>query len=169
MLYETEIQAPGEELVLVRDFAAPLDLMWRVWTEPDLLMQWWGPENFTAPSSSVDLSPGGRWQVTMQGPAGTEFAGEYPIDAKILEADPPGRLLMELDFDADDVPGGTMHIEMDIRLEALGPGVTRQTIRQKFTSAAVRDANLARGAKEGWNGSFAKLDRLLAARDGSAG
>jgi uncharacterized protein YndB with AHSA1/START domain len=47
-------------LVVSRVFNAPLDLVWRTWTDPELLMQWWGPDLFTCPFAKMDVREGGR-------------------------------------------------------------------------------------------------------------
>jgi len=61
--------APTQDLVVTRILDAPLDLVWRAWTEPEHVMHWWGPQHFTSPSASVDLRVGGRYVFAMQAPA----------------------------------------------------------------------------------------------------
>ena len=48
------------ELVLTRLIAAPRAKLWRAWTEPELLKQWFAPLPFTAPVAELDVRPGGR-------------------------------------------------------------------------------------------------------------
>ena len=69
---------------------APRADVFRAWTDPEELQAWWGPGAFTTPSASVDLRPGGRYELVMQPPGGdTRFvlAGEY------REVRPPERLV----------------------------------------------------------------------------
>ncbi|MBS1978252.1 MAG: SRPBCC domain-containing protein [Bacteroidetes bacterium] len=57
------------ELVVSRIFEAPLDRVWRMWTDPALVMQWWGPDHFTCPSAVMDFREGGTSIVCMRAPA----------------------------------------------------------------------------------------------------
>ncbi len=59
-------------LVIEREFDAPRELLWKVWTEPDEVAKWWGPEGFTTPRDTIeiDLRPGGACKMTMVGPDG---------------------------------------------------------------------------------------------------
>lgn len=171
----TRIETPGTDFVLTRVFDAPQHVMWRVWTDPDLLARWWGPEGFTNHGCAVELRPGGRWQVTMRGPAGTEFDQDYPVNSTIVELDPPNRLVMAgagEDYPEDwlehynrflsgDRRETQVETVMEVLLEPLEGGRTRQTIRQSFKSAEARDAILKMGAEQGWEGSFVKLDELF--------
>lgn len=62
------------DLVLTRVFDAPIDLVWRAWTEPDYVKRWWGPTGFTAPVAEIDLREGGRALVCMSSP---DFGDHY--------------------------------------------------------------------------------------------
>jgi len=171
----TTVETPDADFVMIREFDAPPELIWRAWTDPDLLARWWGPEGFTNHECVVEPRIGGRWQVIMRGPEGTEFDKDYPIKSTIVELDPPHRLVaaggseeypddwMEQynSFMAADEQNSSVDIVMELTLEALPGGRTRQTMRQTFKSAQARDAAMKMGAEQGWNGSFVKLDGLL--------
>ena len=60
-------------LFIQRIFAASRDRVWKAWTDPDLIAQWWGPAGFTAPVIEVDLRKGGRYLFSMRSPVGQEF------------------------------------------------------------------------------------------------
>lgn len=68
-----ESNAETFELVSRRKLNAPRDLVYRAWTEPELLAQWWGPNGFTNTIHTFDLRPGGVWEYTMHGPDGTDY------------------------------------------------------------------------------------------------
>ena len=51
-----------QELVIIRIFDAPRELVFKAWTEPEYLRQWWGPSGYTTPHCKIDLHPGGKWQ-----------------------------------------------------------------------------------------------------------
>jgi uncharacterized protein YndB with AHSA1/START domain len=61
------------ELLLTRVLDAPIELVWEVWTDPEHIANWWGPEGFTNTISKMDLKPGGEWDLVMHGPDGTDY------------------------------------------------------------------------------------------------
>lgn len=65
----TEDQEPiKEDIVIRRIVDAPVDLVWRAWTEPDYVRRWWGPKDFISPSAKVDLREGGAYTFCMEAP-----------------------------------------------------------------------------------------------------
>jgi uncharacterized protein YndB with AHSA1/START domain len=62
------------EMRLTRTFEAPVEDVWRGWTEPEQFMQWWGPTGFTSPLAEMDVREGGQSLVCMRAPA--EFGGQ---------------------------------------------------------------------------------------------
>ena len=68
-----------ERMVITRVFDAPRELVWKAWTDPKYVMQWWGPKGFTAPVCKIDFRVGGKFLCCMRTPDGQEFwnAGEY--------------------------------------------------------------------------------------------
>lgn len=58
---------------ITRIFEASRALVWRAWTDPQQLMRWWGPAEFTAPTGQIDLRVGGKYLFCMQGPDGTKI------------------------------------------------------------------------------------------------
>jgi uncharacterized protein YndB with AHSA1/START domain len=57
-----------EDIVVKRIIDAPVDLVWKAWTEPEYVMRWWGPKHYTSPSAKVDLREGGKFLFCMQAP-----------------------------------------------------------------------------------------------------
>jgi uncharacterized protein YndB with AHSA1/START domain len=68
-----------EQMVVTRIFDAPRELVWKAWTDPKYIMQWWGPKGFTAPVCEMDFRVGGKLLCCMKAPDGQEFwnAVEY--------------------------------------------------------------------------------------------
>jgi uncharacterized protein YndB with AHSA1/START domain len=68
-----------ERMVVTRVFDAPRELVWKAWTDPKYVMQWWGPKGFTAPVCKMDFRVGGKFLYCMRAPDGQEFwnGGEY--------------------------------------------------------------------------------------------
>ena len=63
----------GRELVISRLLNAPVELVWKMWTDPEHIARWWGPNGFTNTIHEMDLKPGGEWNLTMHGPDGTDY------------------------------------------------------------------------------------------------
>ena len=61
------------ELLLTRVLNAPIELVWEVWTNPEHISQWWGPNGFTNTITKMDIQPGGEWDLVMHGPDGTDY------------------------------------------------------------------------------------------------
>ena len=61
------------ELNITRELNAPIELVWEVWTDPEHLAKWWGPDGFTNTISKMDMKPGGEWDLVMHGPDGTDY------------------------------------------------------------------------------------------------
>ncbi len=57
-----------EDLVVTRIIDAPLEMVWKAWTEPEHVMRWWGPKYYTSPSCKIDLREGGKYIFCMRAP-----------------------------------------------------------------------------------------------------
>lgn len=71
------------ELVVTRIFDAPVDLVFKVWTEPAHLEKWWGPNGFTNSIHKMDVRPGGEFVLTMHGADGTDYPNKIVYDEVI--------------------------------------------------------------------------------------
>lgn len=69
----TKNDTRDRELFLERTLDAPIDLVWEVWTNPEHIANWWGPEGFSNTISLMDVRPGGEWNLVMHGPDGTDY------------------------------------------------------------------------------------------------
>jgi len=65
--------AKGRELVLARVFEAPRGIVWKAWTEPERVKDWWGPKGYTTPACDIDLRVGGRFLLCMRSPEGKDY------------------------------------------------------------------------------------------------
>jgi uncharacterized protein YndB with AHSA1/START domain len=63
-----------KQLIVSRQFDAPVASVWRIWTEPELITRWWGPDKFTCPTAKLDFRVGGTSLVSMKAPA--SFGGQ---------------------------------------------------------------------------------------------
>ena len=151
------------EIVITRVFDAPRELVWKAWTDPELLGQWWGPKGFTSPVNKIDLRVGGKYLSCMRSPEGQDFwsTGVY------REIVPPERLVCTDSFaDADGNPVPASYYGMPgewpaeavitLTLEDEG-GKTKLTLRHAGLPA---DEN-ADMAQTGWAESLDKLAEFL--------
>src|SRR5205823_4423654 len=95
--------APKRELVLTRILDAPRELVFKAWTDPKHLAQWWGPRGFTNPVCEVDARPGGAILIHMRGPDGVV----YPMKGIFLEVVEPERLVFT-SIALEDEQGNTL-------------------------------------------------------------
>jgi uncharacterized protein YndB with AHSA1/START domain len=140
-------------IVIERELDAPRDLVWKVWTDPDEVTKWWGPEHFTTPRDSIefDLRPGGVCRMTMVGPDGEE----YPSDGHFGIVEPPGRLSFgEQTTDHPMIESG----ETTVEFIDLGENRTKVVVTSRMMCAD----ELVSMAEEGWGSQLDKLQALLA-------
>ena len=69
----TKSNTHDRELVISRTLNAPVELVWEVWTKPEHIANWWGPNGFTNTITKMDMAPGGEWNLVMHGPDGTDY------------------------------------------------------------------------------------------------
>ena len=147
----------AQELVMSRVFDAPREVVYRAFTDPDQLAQWFGPVGWSVPrdSVSIDARPGGRQSFTMVNDEDPEMTS--PVRSTFTEVI-ENELLVGSEV-ADHVMGASGPVEFYVRLEFhdAGEGKTRLELRQGPYSAEMEG-----NAREGWGSSFTKLDTLLA-------
>jgi uncharacterized protein YndB with AHSA1/START domain len=94
----------GFEFVIRREFDAPLDRVWRAWTEPERMAKWWGPRDFDIVSLKLDLRPGGACHYLLRSPDGQNMWGKLTY----REIVPMQKLVFVVAF-SDEVGGITRH------------------------------------------------------------
>ncbi len=168
-------------LVIERIFEAPRELVWKAWTESELMQKWWGPEGFTSQSIKIDFRVGGMAILGMHGPAGSPWdrdmysSGVYKeiVSPNDLPAGEAGKLVTT-DYFSDSegnmiepskegqVPNFPKEMTVTVLFEEAGGGKTKlSVIYPKPETAEQLEAMLASGMKEGWNSSLNKLENLL--------
>jgi uncharacterized protein YndB with AHSA1/START domain len=154
---ETIFSAEADQQVVVmsRNFDAPPDLVFKAYTDPQLVPRWWGPARLTTTVDSLDLRPGGTWRFVQKDVDGTEhvFHGVYH------EVQPPSRLVAT--FEYGGAPG---HVLLQTMTFEGVDGGTKLTTRSVFSSMDDRDAMVASGMRDGATESMERLSALLQAR-----
>jgi uncharacterized protein YndB with AHSA1/START domain len=143
------------EILITRVFDAPRELAWQAMTDPEHVVQWWGPRGFTTTIQEMDVRPGGVWTHIMHGPDGID----YPNHSVFQEVVYPERLVFA---HGGSRPGGP---EADFiatwTFETIDDG-TRVTMRMVFPTAAQRDIIVKEyGAVEGAKQTFERLAEHL--------
>jgi len=70
---EIKNDTSDRELIITRLLNAPRELVWDVFTKPEHIKNWWGPNGFTNTIDKMDVKPGGEWEFVMHGPDGTDY------------------------------------------------------------------------------------------------
>ena len=129
-----------DQILIVREFDAPRALVFRAWTEPDLVRQWWHAGRGEMTVCEIDLRPGGSWRYVMVTPDGTEvgFHGEY------REVVPGERIVQTEIYDPfpDAAAVDTLEFE-DL------DGRTRVTMLVQHQLKEHRDAHVGSGMEDG--------------------
>lgn len=135
-------------LRMIRTFHAPVQLMWEVWTRPEHIVNWWGPEGFTSTIHHMDLREGGEWKLTLHGPDGVN----YPNRSVFKEIVPFEKIVFE-------------HFNPHfIATVLLAPEDEATSIDWTllFDTAEMRDIVVkAHKAEEGQKQNFERLDKYL--------
>ena len=156
--HSTENPASDQQtVVLERIFNAPQELVFKAWTDPKLMAQWWGPKYFTNPVCVLDVRPGGAILIHMRGPDGTIF----PMKGEFIEIAPPERLVM-IGRALEEKEGNFLLESLTTVTLVEHEGKTKLTMHAVVTKAAPGAADALAGMEEGWNQSLDKLEDFLA-------
>ena len=141
---ETTVTIPNElEIRVERVFDAPRAHVFSVWTDPELIPEWWGDQTVV---EELDVRPGGTWRFdTGYGVVGGEFR----------EVDPPARLVQTFQN----------HLQT-LEFEDLGER-TKLTQTMRFATTEERDTTMQYGVEEGAKGGFLRVDAVLRKLTGS--
>lgn len=147
-----------KQLVITRQFAAPVALVWKTWTDSSLLDQWWAPKPWKARTKSMDFREGGTWLYAMLGPEGEESWARADFE-KIISQE---RITVNDSFcDAngvvnEDIPG--MH--WVIAFSQVG-AATRVQVTATFSTLEDLETIEKMGFQEGFTMAHGNLDELL--------
>jgi uncharacterized protein YndB with AHSA1/START domain len=145
------VNATGQEVLITRIFEAPRERVFKAWTDPDEVAEWYGPKAFDTPRERIriDLRVGGRYELTM---VQRDGGAEFPVGYEIVELVEPELLVLR----SDPMPDVGVHEATltRVELEDLG-GQTRMTL----TDGPYRESA---HAEAGWSAAFDKLAALVA-------
>ena len=152
-----------QKMVVTRVFDAPRELVWKAWTDPKYVMQWWGPKGFTSPVCKIDFRVGGKFLFCMRTPDGQEGwnGGEYheivpyeKIVSSMYFADSQGNRI-ELEGTEHEAVEGVHDI---VLFEDLGNGQTKLTFIGNEPMESAKNS----GQLEGWKETLDKVAAVVA-------
>lgn len=158
-----------DALVITRTFDAPIEKVWAAWTEPEQIMKWWGPKDFTAPTIKIDFRVGGKYLYCMRGKivpgapdenywsTGTykEIVPHERIVATDNFSDADGNIIKASDY---GLPGDWPdEVIVTFSFKDLGNGKTELTLRHE----GIPGGEMGENTRAGWNQSLDKLAASL--------
>ena len=137
-----------------RVFDAPRALVWKVWTDPEHVAKWWGPEGFTNSIHQMDVKAGGTWSLTMHGPDGTDYANHIDF----VEVRAPKFLA----FNHGGKPGdaGAFFVTAEF-VDVDNLGEQTRIIHTLVLKTAAQAAAVKPHAEPGHETSWARLEKYL--------
>jgi uncharacterized protein YndB with AHSA1/START domain len=148
------------EITITRIFDAPRELVFRMWTDPEHMAQWWGPHGFTNPVCELDARPGGAILIHMRAPDGTT----HPMGGEFHEVVPPERIVFTTFVDGPD--GRILEGHNVVTFEEHG-GKTRLTVQARAVGFVEIAKRMLAGMEPGWTQSLERLEELVG-RSGQA-
>lgn len=153
-------KALENQLVITRIFDAPRELVWKAWTEPEIMEKWWGPRGVFIPVCQMDARPGGRIYIVME--AGEElgkFKGtQWPMEGKFVELDKPKKIV----FNANAINEGKVILEHQTTATFEEEnGKTTMMVHVVVTKALPGSEFAIAGMEQGWNSQFDKLVEFI--------
>ncbi len=148
----TDTLTDNKVLRMERVIAATPERLFELWTDPEELAKWWGPEGFTTPTYAMDVRPGGRWHTTMRRPDGSE----HVVSGIYRAIEPPKRLVFTWGWD-DDAGMRGHETEITVTFEPAPGGTRMMLVQQTFVDTDSRNRH-----EHGWGSSFVCLAREAA-------
>jgi uncharacterized protein YndB with AHSA1/START domain len=146
------------ELILTRIINAPREKVFRAWTEPDLLKQWFAPKPYATPVAELDVRPGGSSLVVMRSPDGKDM----PCPGVYLEVVKNQKLVFTDAFTEAWQPSAHPFMTVVLTFEDAGDGKTKYTARVLHWTVADREKHEQMGFHGGWGLCTDQLAALVA-------
>jgi uncharacterized protein YndB with AHSA1/START domain len=145
---------PGtQDIIMSRVFDAPRELVFKTYTDPALIPQWWGPRGITTIVDKMEVKTGGIWRYIQRGADGSEYA----FSGVYHESLAPERLVYTFEF--EPMPG---HVCLETVKFEDQEGKTKVTVISVFQSVEDRDGMVQSGMEEGAVETWDRLAELLA-------
>lgn len=142
-------------LEITRVIAAPLSRVYELFSDPEALSTWWGPDGFEIPDLDYAARVGGSYRIEMQPPEGDAFF----LSGRFQEVEPLKRLAYTFAWEEPD-PDDVENL-VQLSFKDLGGGTTEVALRQEPFQTEARLAL----HRDGWNDGFDKIERIVAKRN----
>ena len=150
-------EAPSRPtLNMQRVFDAPRELVWRAWSNPEILVLWMGPVEWPAVSATSDFRVGGAWRICLRSPTTGENLWQGGV---YTEIDAPRRLAFTFKWDDSHEDGPPVDTQVTVDLSETPDG---QTIMD-FTHEGLKSGQSLTGHRHGWTSTADRLEAWLAA------
>ena len=155
---------PIKEVVLEKTYNASPETVWQAWTNPEMLKQWWGPDNVSIPECEVDLKVGGKFYIVMEaGEAMGPYKGtKWPMDAEYTVIEPHSKLFYKaLAWTEGDNKEETMIDQTTEIVFAEDNGKTKVTVKASIYKTGPKAKMAAEGMQMGFTQQLEKLNTFL--------
>jgi len=155
---------PIKEIMFERVYDAPIDKVWQAWTDPEMLKQWWGPDNVSIPECEVDLKVGGKFYIVMEaGEAMGPYKGIlWPMLAEFTVVEPHAKLFYNAQAWTEGKKEETTIDQVTEITFAEENGKTKINIRAAIYKAGPGAGMATEGMKYGFDQQLEKLVGFLA-------
>lgn len=157
-VFETDLAA--KKIHVVREFNAPIEKVWKAWTDPDLLEKWWGPKPWVAVTKSMNFTVGGVWLYAMVGPEGQK----HWSNAKFTAIENGSRFAADTVFSDENgtvAPGAPVG-HWDNKFVVIGNNKTKVVVDVSFDDESTIKMMVEMGFEGGFTMGLNQLDELLA-------
>ena len=147
------VNREAKEIVMERVFDAPRELVWKLWTDPDLIPQWWGPRDHKTLVEKMEVRPGGAWRFIQTDAKGNEFA----FSGVFKEIEPPKRIRWTFNFE----PIGPGHELTEVVTFEEFEGKTKMTTKSLYNTIEDLEGMVRSGMEKGANETMERFAELL--------
>ncbi len=151
-----------KEVRITRIFNAPQELVYKAFTNREMMMEWWGPHGFTNPDCEMDAREGGNWKINMHAPQ-MGFPNHW-CKGIFLELNPFDKVVFTTRAFIDENDNAALE-GLNTIILADENGKTKLTLHATLTKLAPGIQAAADGMEQGWNESLEKLDTLVSSFD----
>ena len=151
-------EASPRELVLSRILNAPREKVYRAWTDPEIMKQWFAPKPWSTPVVQTDVRAGGSSYIVMRSPEGSDF----PNRGVYLEVVPNERLVFTDAYTTAWEPSEKPFMTVVLTFEEAGEGKTKYTARVRHWTVADRETHEKMGFHQGWGQCADQLEAVAA-------
>lgn len=157
------VDKESNKIQVIREFTAPVSRVWKAWTQPELLDQWWAPKPWTANTKEMDFREGGKWLYAMEGPNGEKHWARTDFQSvkTLVSFTGLDAFIDEKGNKNTGLPESTWKVEFD----ESSITTTLVSVEIEYDSSEDLEKILEMGFIEGFSAALQNLDELLAEQE----